>query len=203
LSTSVPTTSELAAALARIGAVQFGTFTLKSGATSPVYVDLRLLVSDPGVLALAARAYAGVLSGLKFDRIAAIPYAGLPIGTAVSLELGVPLIYPRKETKAYGLKRPIEGAFRAGETVVVLDDLISDGGSKLEAIAPLTEAGLQVHDVVVLLDRGGGGRETLAAAGLKLHAVTSLLDVVGALEAARGVSADQAKAVREYVATAS
>jgi uridine monophosphate synthetase len=199
LSTSYPTTAELAVALARIGAVQFGAFTLKSGASSPVYVDLRQLVSDPRVLALAARAYAGVLAGITFDRIAAIPYAGLPIGTAVALELGVPLIYPRKEPKAYGLRRAIEGAYRAGETVVVLDDLISDGGSKLEAITPLTEAGLVVRDVVVLLDRGGGGREALEAAGFALHAVTSLRDVTEALGADGTITAEQLAEVRAYL----
>jgi uridine monophosphate synthetase len=169
--------------LARIGAVRFGAFTLKSGATSPIYIDLRLLASYPDVLARAAAAYAGLLQGLDYQRIAAIPYAALPIGTAVSLQTGEPLIYPRKETKAYGTRRAIEGIYEPGERVVVLDDLITTGGSKIEAIAPLAEAGLTVKDIVVLIDRQGGGQEELARHGYALHSVLNLeqiLDVLGA-----------------------
>src|SRR3990172_5475982 len=114
--TQVPAAAHAALAerLFHLGAVQFGDFTLKSGSWSPVYLDLRLLVSDPLLLAEAARAYAGLLAGLTFDRIAAIPYAGMPIGTAVALETGRPMIYPRKEVKAYGTGKAIEGRFVAG-----------------------------------------------------------------------------------------
>jgi len=128
-----------------------------------------------------ARAFAGLLAGLRFDRIAAIPYGGLPIGQAAALATGAPLIYPRREAKDYGTKKLIEGRFEKGETVVVLDDLITTGGSKLEAIAPLSDVGLKVTDVAVLVDREQGGREELAAHGLRLHSVltlSSLLDIL-------------------------
>jgi uridine monophosphate synthetase len=194
-----PTVGEIADALVALGALQFGEFTWKSGASSPVYHDLRLLVSDPATLRLVARAYAALLAGLRFDRIAALPYAGLPIGTAVALETGMPLVYPRKEVKAYGMRRTIEGRFVKGETVVVLDDLISDGGSKLEALEPLTEAGLEVRDVVVLVDREGGGREALAAAGLTLHSVATLSEIVADLEESGALSAADAGRVRAFV----
>ena len=132
-------------------------------------------------MALVARALAGILSGLRFDRIAAIPYGGLPIGQAASLASGMPLIYPRREAKDYGTKKLIEGKFSPGEIVVVLDDLITTGGSKLEVIAPLSEAGLKAADVAVLVDREQGGREELAAHGLALHSVltlSTLLDIL-------------------------
>jgi orotate phosphoribosyltransferase len=88
---------------------------------------------------------------LTFDRIAAIPYAALPIGVALSLTIDRPMIYPRKEVKAYGTSRPIEGKFAPGEKVLIVDDLITRGDSKLEAIAPLKEAGLTVEDILVVL----------------------------------------------------
>jgi uridine monophosphate synthetase len=176
-----PLVEQIALGLFDLGAVRFGQFTLKSGKSSPIYIDLRLLVSDPGLMALVARALAGILSGLRFDRIAAIPYGGLPIGQAASLASGVPLIYPRREAKDYGTKKLIEGRFSPGETVVVLDDLVTTGGSKLEVIAPLSDAGLKVADVAVLVDREQGGREELAAHGLALHSVltlSTLLDIL-------------------------
>lgn len=192
----------LAKHLHELGAVQFGTFTLKSGAISPVYLDLRLLVSDPRVLAEAARAYGAVLAGLRFDRIAAIPYAGLPIGTAVALATGRPMIYPRREVKAYGTGKAVEGRFAAGETAVVLDDVISSGASKLEAIAPLEAAGLVVRDVVVLVDRQATGAAELAAAGYRLHSVMTLGELAGSLAAGGQLSAAEQAAVEEYLRSA-
>jgi uridine monophosphate synthetase len=176
-----PGIAELAIALHGAGCVRFGDFVLHSGAHSPIYVDLRQLVTHPRVLALVATHYARLLEPLQFDRIAAIPYAALPIGTAVALHTGRPLIYPRREAKAYGTKRQIEGAYASGERAVLLDDLITSGGSKLEALEPLRAEGLVIEDVVVLIDREQGGAQDLAAQGLRLHAVLTLRQLVRAL----------------------
>jgi uridine monophosphate synthetase len=172
---------QIALGLNDLGAVRFGEFTLKSGQKSPIYIDLRLLVSDQKLMRLAARAMAGLMNGLSYDRIAALPYGGLPIGQAVALETGKPLLYPRREVKDYGTRKLIEGKYEPGETAVVLDDLVTTGGSKLEALAPLTEAGLKVKDVVVLVDRGQGGKGELASRGLALHAVLGLGDILDSL----------------------
>lgn len=191
--------ASLARCLHDVGCLQFGDFVLHSGAHSPVYVDLRRLVTYPGALAQVAQVYAELLEPLRFDRLAAIPYAALPIGTAVALQTGHPLIYPRREAKAYGTRRQVEGIYQSGERVVVLDDLISSGGSKLEAIAPLEVEGLEVKDVVVLIDREQGGREELAARGYRLHAAITLRQLVDAL-AQEGYLADEmARRVHSYL----
>ncbi len=195
---------ELTLALAEIGAIQFGEFTLASGQKSPIYVDLRLLASHPQVLRDVAHAYAELIErelaeGGKEVRLAAIPYAALPIGTAVALELGLPLIYPRKEAKAHGTGRQIEGEFRPGDRAIVLDDLITTGGSKLAAIEPLEAAGLQVKDVVVLIDREQGGREELEAAGYRLHAVLRLTWMLDRFVEAGRIEAAQRDEVMAYL----
>jgi len=193
---------ELAYALYEADCVRFGEFRLHSGALSPVYIDLRRLVSHPDVLERVAAVYAELLAPLSFDRIAALPFAALPIGTAVSLQTGRPLIYPRPSRKDYGTGQLIEGAYAPGERIVILDDLITTGGSKIEALAPLRDEGLIVEDVVVLLDREQGGRADLAAHGIRLHAALTLRDVTASLERQGLISSEQARRVRDYLGTA-
>jgi orotate phosphoribosyltransferase len=168
----------LAEGLLSAGCIKFGTFTLKSGLQSPIYIDLRKIISHPKLLADIAQAYLPILSSLQFSRIAGLPYAAIPIATAISLAGNYPMIYPRKEVKTYGTKAEIEGEYHAGEIAVVIDDLATTGGSKFEAIEKLTSAGLVVKDVVVLVDRQSGAKESLAQAGYSMHAVLTITQLL-------------------------
>lgn len=181
----------LALTLFEIGAVRFGKFTLHSGRTSPIYLDLRLLVSFPAALRQVTAAYREVLTTLNFDLLAATPLAGLPLGTALCLDLDRPLIYPRKTVKSYGTGQQIEGKFEVGQTAVVLDDLITSGDSLLEMIATLKAAGLHVNDAAVLVDREQGGRQTLHEHGCQLHTVTTLGRILAILESHDHITARQ------------
>jgi uridine monophosphate synthetase len=189
----------LSSHLLSAGCIRFGQFKLKSGLISPIYIDLRQLVSHPTLLAEVAAAYLPLLAQLTFDRLAALPYAALPIATAISLQNGRPLLYPRKESKDYGTRAEIEGEYQAGETVVVIDDLATTGSSKFEAIEKLSAAGLIVRDVVVLVDRQSGASEALAAAGLRLHAVFTLNGLLDKWEQSGEVPPDQIAAAREFL----
>ena len=166
--------ASLADELLSAGCIKFGEFTLKSGLKSPIYIDLRRIITYPKLLEQIGAAYLPLLNDLKFDRIAALPYAAIPIATAISLAGNYPMIYPRKEVKTYGTKAEIEGEYHAGETIVVIDDLATTGGSKFEAIEKLTGVGLIVKDVVVLVDRQSGAKESLAQAGYSMHAVLTI-----------------------------
>jgi len=190
-------------ALYDAGCVRFGEFTLASGKRSPIYIDLRLLASHPGLLKETALAYVEILRTLRFDRIAAVPYAALPIGTAVALETGVPLIYPRKEVKSYGTGKAVEGVYNRGERVALLDDVITTGESKLEAIRILEKEGLVVEDIVVLIDREQGGREYLTERGYRLHAVVGLKEMLTVLAEHRRITPAEKERVITVLAGAS
>ncbi len=186
--------------LTAIQALKFGEFRLKSGVLSPFYVDLRGIISYPSILNAMARRLLDVLRPLRFDRIAGIPYAGLPIATAVSLAGNLPLLYARKEVKDHGIRRAIEGSFAPGEVIVPIDDVITDGASKFEAAAPLLEAGLRVRDFVIFLDREQGGAEKLEEKGYTLHSVLRISDVLAYLREANRLAPEQYQRCVDFIA---
>jgi uridine monophosphate synthetase len=177
---------DLADGLLSAGCIKFGEFTLKSGLKSPIYIEV-------------AQAYLPILSKLQFSRIAGLPYAAIPIATAISLAGNYPMIYPRKEAKAYGTKADVEGEYHEGETVIIIDDLATTGGSKFEAIEKLTAVGLVVKDVVVLVDRQSGAKESLEQAGYSMHAVLTISQLLEYWEQTGKVEKDKIEATRKFL----
>jgi len=191
--------SSLADSLLEAGCVKFGEFTLKSGLKSPIYIDLRRIITYPKLLEQIGQAYLPILKNLQFSRIAGLPYAAIPIATAISLAGNYPMIYPRKEVKTYGTKAEIEGDYHAGETILVIDDLATTGGSKFEAIEKLTGVGLVVKDVVVLVDRQSGAKESLEQAGYSMHAVLTISQLLDYWEETSKVEKGKIEATRKFL----
>ncbi len=150
-------------------------FRLASGNLSPIYVNCRTMISDPDFLRLFGAISAMILDrrSAHFDAIAGGETAGIPFATALGRDLAKPVLYVRKKAKDYGIATRIEGALpKPGARVLLVEDLITDGGSKLTFLEALRDAGAKVEEALVLFDREQGGTELLAAQGVRLHSVT-------------------------------
>ena len=185
--------------LIAIGAVKFGEFVLKSGIKSPLYLDLRLIISYPDLLTKIAAALMEISRDLSFQRIAGIPYTALPIATAFSLQSGKPMIYARKEVKDYGTAKQVEGIWQEGESVLVVDDLITDGGSKLETFTTFENQGLKISDVVVLIDREQGGKERLEKKGYHLFSIISIFEILDRMKETNRIVESEYQNIKQFL----
>lgn len=160
------------------GAVKVDTrqpFRLASGNFSPIYVNCRAMIADPEFLRLFGAVAAMVLDrrGARFDAVAGGETAGIPFAYSLGRDLGKPSLYVRKKAKDYGIATRLEGELPfAGARVLLVEDLITDGGSKMTFVEALRAAGAVVEDALVLFDREQGGTELLAGQGIRLHSVT-------------------------------
>lgn len=180
-----------------IGCIMFGSFVQASGATFPYYIDLRKIISNPQIFHQILSAYADILKDLSFDRIAGIPYGSLPTATGLALRLNRPMIFPRKEVKAHGTRRLIEGNFHPGETVVVVDDILISGKSAMEGAEKLKSAGLNVHDIVVFMDHEQGVKDRLRENGYRSHSVLTISEITETLYQAGRINEEQFKTLAD------
>jgi orotate phosphoribosyltransferase len=165
-----------------------GQFTLASGRQSTLYIDARLTTMSPDGLALIGPLALAALqqSGWQVDAIGGLTLGADPISYAIayasaSSEAPLRAFTVRKEAKAHGTGRLIEGPFREGDRVAVVEDVITTGGSALRAVEAIRAAGGSVSGVLALVDREEGGRAALEDAGLPVVVLARASEIVGRL----------------------
>lgn len=174
-----------------LGCIMFGEYVQASGATFSYYIDLRQIISNPQIFHQVVQTYAEILQKLSFDRIAGIPYGSLPTATGLSMKLHSPMIFPRKEVKAHGTRRVIEGTFQKGEKIVVIDDILISGKSITEGAKKLKLAGLKVEDMVVFIDHEEGVKDKLKKQGYNVYSVLTLSEITETLYQAGRITEEQ------------
>lgn len=180
--------------------IKFGKFTLKSGIESPFYVDLRPLVSEPKILKTLGKFLLELVPNTDYNLICGVPYAALPIATAMSLESQIPLIIKRKEAKNYGTKKLIEGIFQKGQNCLLVEDVITSGKSLLETIPEIENEGVSVSDIVVVLDRQQGGKEFLESKGYRVHTLFNISEVCQVLREEGKLSNEEMERIKDFIA---
>ncbi|HEX6598832.1 MAG TPA: orotate phosphoribosyltransferase [Gemmatimonadaceae bacterium] len=170
-----------------------GNFTLASGRQSTLYIDARLTTMSPDGLALIGPLAVSALdaAGWKVDAVGGLTLGADPVSYAIayaSALAGTPIraFTVRKEAKAHGTGRLIEGPFRDGDRVAVVEDVITTGGSALRAVQAVRDAGGHVTGVLALVDREEGGREALEGAGLPVIALARASEIVARLATTTG-----------------
>jgi orotate phosphoribosyltransferase len=161
--------------LAEAEAVRFGRFTLASGQTSDVYVDIKRVWTRPEYLRPIANAFASRLGDA--ERLAGAELGAVPLVVATALETGLPYVVVRRAAKEHGTRRRLEGDIPDGSRTLVLEDVTTTGGSLVDAVAVLREAGARVERAIAVVDRDAGAVERLAAVGVRLEALATLAEL--------------------------
>ena len=194
---------ELSQILNRIGALKFGSFKLTSGKISPYYLDLRIVPSFPDAFRRICDIYIELIKNEigeeGFDRIAGIPTAGLSFGSIAAYNLEKAFVYVRTSEREHGRGRRVEGILLPGDRVLLIDDLITKGGSVLKATEAVRAEGGVVSDVAVLLNREENGEKSLANEGIKLHYVLTISEFVSNLNEIEAITKRQMNTILKQV----
>jgi len=169
---------ELIAALKACGAVRYGEFTLASGKKSNYYIDIKKASTDPKTLKLIARQAALKVKEMDVNVIAGVELGGVPLATAVSIEIELPLLIVRKSVKDYGTKSRFVGDLKPGDKIVMLEDVTTSGGSVRNAVEIVREIGANVKYVISVVDREEGAKENLKEAGAELVPLVTASDLL-------------------------
>jgi orotate phosphoribosyltransferase len=191
--------NDIAEGLVKVGALQFGTFTLPDGKDSSYYVNLRGLPSYPGVYGAVVAALAEQVRTKvpRADAICAVPLTGLLLASPVAVSLNKPLVYTRMERQDN--ERLVEGEVRPGSNVVIVGDLATSGRTILSAAEAIQDEGGKVSSAVVLIDRLEGAREKLSRKGIALHSVTDMVELADTLFSMELITKENLKAITKSV----
>lgn len=199
-SISPGTVEKVAEAMFKSGLLKFGEFTLKSGLISPFYIDLRQAQSFPDTFATIIDAYSEMLANTDNSiYLAGVPEAATPLAAALGYKLHRALLQPRKVVKDHGTKSSVEGSYDKGDKVVLIDDLITKGDSKLEAITQVEAAGLVIDKFVVLVDREQGGLDMIRAKGYTIEAAFGITELITSLFNQQKINQQQYDSVLEFI----
>jgi orotate phosphoribosyltransferase len=153
-------------------------FKLVSGKLSPIYINCRLMISDPFFMDLFSITSKLILKNIKFDVIAGGETAGIPFASFLANSFNKPLIYIRKKRKDYGIGSLIEGSIKKGEVVLLVEDLITDAGSKLHFVNEIRKTNNIISNILVLFDREQGGKEILKKEKIDLMPITNIYELI-------------------------
>ncbi len=175
-------------------------FRLASGNSSPIYVNCRRVISEPGFMQLFNTTATLIIErrAITVDKVAGGETAGIPFAAYLAQALSCPMTYVRKKAKGYGIASRVEGQVSTGDRVLLVEDLITDGGSKLGFLDAIAAAGGLVEDVLVLFDRQQGGSELMARRDVRLHSVADRQSTLAVGETAGLLSAEASQSVNSY-----
>jgi orotate phosphoribosyltransferase len=156
-----------------------GTFTLRSGRVSSEYFDKYRFEADPVLLRDIGSALAPLVPP-GTDALAGLELGGVPVATTLALALGIPARFVRKQAKEYGTCRLAEGGEVRGLRLTIVEDVVTSGGTVLEAVRELRSLGAVIDTVICVIDRESGGRENLAAADLELRVLFTMTQLQAA-----------------------